>query len=343
MNRECAFCLADLGTNASIPSLPIGQRIAIDAAARRLWVVCTRCNRWNLLSDETGPDVLVQVLKVVRGTRAGVSASREIHLIRVAGDLTVIVLGSGDGPRFASWRYGPRLIGRWRRWRGFAAASAAAATGAAMFGLSVGIPLFGFAWIGGMVVQNAVRGLPDTVVARIPLSAGRLAVVRRRHLADSSLVARGDYTVALCLACDAGEEFLEGPEALRALRALMPAVNQSGASPRQVELALALLDAAATPDAYLFNVADRSRDAHRAPSTAALGEDLGLLTPRRGLFFGDTAQRLAVEMALNERDERCLDAEEARDLRNNARLAKEIAAIMEELQLDLPPLGRPAE
>jgi hypothetical protein len=44
----CLRCERALGTNAELPHLPVGRRVAFDAATGRLWVVCTRCGQWNL-------------------------------------------------------------------------------------------------------------------------------------------------------------------------------------------------------------------------------------------------------------------------------------------------------
>ncbi|MCY3809468.1 MAG: hypothetical protein OXG58_08610 [Gemmatimonadetes bacterium] len=48
MYRSCIFCHRPLGDNEVIESFQIGRRLAFDAARGRLWVVCGRCERWNL-------------------------------------------------------------------------------------------------------------------------------------------------------------------------------------------------------------------------------------------------------------------------------------------------------
>ena len=48
MYATCLFCASRLGTNEIIEAFPIGRRLAFDAAKGRLWVVCRRCERWNL-------------------------------------------------------------------------------------------------------------------------------------------------------------------------------------------------------------------------------------------------------------------------------------------------------
>jgi hypothetical protein len=37
-----------LGSNEVVEEFPVGRRLAFDAAKGRLWVVCRKCERWNL-------------------------------------------------------------------------------------------------------------------------------------------------------------------------------------------------------------------------------------------------------------------------------------------------------
>ena len=48
MHATCLFCDAPFGANEALETLPVGRRIAFDPAKGRLWVVCRRCERWNL-------------------------------------------------------------------------------------------------------------------------------------------------------------------------------------------------------------------------------------------------------------------------------------------------------
>lgn len=48
MYRNCIYCAGDLGSNEIIEEFPVGRRPAFDGARGRLWVVCRRCERWNL-------------------------------------------------------------------------------------------------------------------------------------------------------------------------------------------------------------------------------------------------------------------------------------------------------
>jgi hypothetical protein len=44
----CLFCNGPLGQNEAIEYIPVGRRLAYDLAMGRLWVVCRKCERWNL-------------------------------------------------------------------------------------------------------------------------------------------------------------------------------------------------------------------------------------------------------------------------------------------------------
>ena len=48
MFTTCIHCNQDLGRNDAFEVFPVGTRLAFDAAKGRLWVICRRCDRWNL-------------------------------------------------------------------------------------------------------------------------------------------------------------------------------------------------------------------------------------------------------------------------------------------------------
>jgi hypothetical protein len=48
----CIFCHGALGANEAIEHFPVGRRLAFDGEKGRLWVVCRRCERWNLTPIE---------------------------------------------------------------------------------------------------------------------------------------------------------------------------------------------------------------------------------------------------------------------------------------------------
>ncbi len=48
MYVTCMFCSNPLGRNEVIEHFPVGRRLAFDSNKGRLWVVCRKCERWNL-------------------------------------------------------------------------------------------------------------------------------------------------------------------------------------------------------------------------------------------------------------------------------------------------------
>ena len=48
MYSTCIFCASKLDHNEVLAEFPVGRRLAFDAEHGRLWVVCRRCERWNL-------------------------------------------------------------------------------------------------------------------------------------------------------------------------------------------------------------------------------------------------------------------------------------------------------
>lgn len=52
MYETCMFCHRPLGENQVVEHFPVGRRLAFDSGKGRLWVVCRRCERWNLTPME---------------------------------------------------------------------------------------------------------------------------------------------------------------------------------------------------------------------------------------------------------------------------------------------------
>jgi hypothetical protein len=48
MYSTCLFCNKGLGANEAVEAFPVGRRLAFDQARGRLWVVCRKCEKWNL-------------------------------------------------------------------------------------------------------------------------------------------------------------------------------------------------------------------------------------------------------------------------------------------------------
>jgi len=86
----CLFCNQPLGANSTFDSFPVGRRLAFDAAKGRLWVVCKKCERWNLSPLEERWEAIERAEQLYSDTRKRV-ATAEIGLAKL-NDGTELVL-----------------------------------------------------------------------------------------------------------------------------------------------------------------------------------------------------------------------------------------------------------
>src|SRR5512146_3004787 len=105
MYTTCLFCHSDLGSNDEVEAFPVGRRLAFDAAKGRLWVVCRRCERWNLTPLEERWEAIEKCERRFRGTRIRASTDN-IGLARLPDGLDLIRIGRALRPEIAVWRYG---------------------------------------------------------------------------------------------------------------------------------------------------------------------------------------------------------------------------------------------
>src|SRR4051812_38856287 len=79
----CLFCNQPLGANAAIDKFPIGRRLAFDPAKGRLWVVCRKCERWNLSPLDERWEAIEQADRLYTDARRRV-ATDQIGLARLS-------------------------------------------------------------------------------------------------------------------------------------------------------------------------------------------------------------------------------------------------------------------
>jgi hypothetical protein len=106
---SCLFCHTDLGANYFLPTFPVGRRLAFDPKKGRLWVICTRCGRWNLTPLEERWEAIDESERLFRGTRLRMSTDN-IGLAQFRGGFELVRVGPALLPEIASWRYGTRLV-----------------------------------------------------------------------------------------------------------------------------------------------------------------------------------------------------------------------------------------
>ena len=334
----CLFCHADLGVNDSVESLSIGRRIAFDAMKGRLWVVCTLCGRWNLTPFEERWEAVEECERLFRNTRLRV-ATDNVGLAQPRWGFELVRIGAALRPEIAAWRYGTKLLHR--------------APTVAGYAQSLGV---------NRSAVMRLRTLPrrHEVLARVKHERARITI-RYAHLPDAELFRPDrDETWRLRVRHDHGLAMLEGPEAMKAARVLLTALNDGTAPEDLVRAAVDKLDDAGHSDSYFARVAALAlssswgrlpvvrgvrTDDQPARRDRPLAERLIVrLTTRSFWSRGGTGSedrtllhavpdvdRLALEMAANEDAERRALTGELAQLEEAWREAEEIAAIADHL------------
>jgi hypothetical protein len=344
MYSTCIFCHSSLGTNAAIEHFPIGRRLAFDGARGRLWVVCRKCERWNLSPLDERWEAIEECERAFRDTKLRVSTDN-IGLARVREGLELVRVGSPQRPEMAAWRYGDQFGRRRTRRLALYGAVGAVAAGAIVLGPVMGVVAGGgfSGWNIALQLNNLYQNrrvrariaVPEST-APLPLRAtqlNRVAIVPdhsgwalRVPFEAPPVTHVTDERFFAWKSIKAGKEYevtVTGDDAIRAAAQLLPALNASGAGRKQVESAVHIIEGAGTPDA-LFGRYTGRHGAMRwsAKRTADTGHALGHL-PREVL--------LALEMATHEESERRVLEGELALLETAWKNAEEIAAIADDM------------
>lgn len=344
MYTTCLFCHGDLGRNEAIEAFPVGRRLAYDQARGRLWVVCRRCERWNLTPQEERWEAMEQAERLYRGTRLR-AATDNVGLARLRDGTELVRIGSPLRPEFAAWRYGDQFGRRRRRQLLMVGGAVAVASVVVVAGPVLGLfSLGGFAQAPNLVnVANAARRSRTRIAiddgpAKRQLHVSLIGAERARMVADR------DGAVALVVSVFHGrrdfwtnsmlekpdEVRLEGAAALLAASRILPRLNRTGGSKVDVRDAVDLVEQAGGAESLFARVAREERQFRggwhatlnsRKPNAAGA---LSLLAPRA---------RLALEMAVHEEQERAAMEGEVRALEAAWQQAEEIAGIADDLLL----------
>jgi hypothetical protein len=341
MYSTCLFCHHHLGVNDALEPFPIGRRLAYDATKGRLWVVCTKCARWNLTPLEERWEAIDECERRFRATHVRVSTD-QIGMARLREGLELVRIGQPLRPEFAAWRYGEQLARRRRRARfvggvsgmGMAATAIALPVVAPVMALIAGIGAVG-TYLGSRffappwaVMYGDMKDdlIAERVVTHVPLGEGHTVTVRLKHLRDAEFEARGDGELpALRVFHDRGDHAFEGTAALRSAGLLLTHANWRGASSREIGAAVERIDRAGDP-LHLLSSTARIAQRFRGRRLMAGWRDLDSLN----ISYVD---RLAIEMAVHEESERRALDGELRALETAWRDAEEIAAIADDMFL----------
>jgi hypothetical protein len=256
MYSTCLFCKTNLGANEAIEQFPIGRRLAFDAAKGRLWVVCRKCERWNLTPIEERWEAIEECERSYRATKLRVSTDH-VGLARLAEGLELVRIGQPLRPEFAAWRYGDQF-GRRRR-RRIVQVSAGVVAGATVpfLGPALGLSLGGLG-VYSMQIANFGQAFYHRmkVIERLKAPDGSLLPVRKHEAREAVMlppVGREPWGLTIShrkprdpdipwwrYDPDAETTVIRGELAMRAAAQLLPHLNQAGASERVVTEAVKL-------------------------------------------------------------------------------------------------------
>ena len=321
--RTCLFCNKPLGTNDVVESFPVGRRLAFDAARDRLWVVCRRCERWNLTPLEERWEAVEDCERIFRGTRVRVS-TENIGLARHPEGLTLVRIGEPLRPEFAAWRYGDQFGRRRRKVALYGGVVVAAATGLTVGGLVAGaaistalLPINAMQWYFTRGKRVRLRQ-EDGRVLGLSGFAGRFACRIRPAGGDG----RGFRIQVERYSVRRGMErfWFEGETANSAATTLLAAMNASGGTKATVQDAVGRIEATGSAGRLIADLAaaDDFKDGVGKPGY------IGLMP---------MPAKLALEMSLHEEQERRALEGELWLLEQAWKDAEEIAAISDDLFL----------
>jgi len=306
MFRTCAFCNAPFDGDGGPSGLGVGRRLAFDEWRGRLWVVCSKCSRWNLTPLDDRLERIDVVARAARDAGRVVAATEQVALIRWE-RYDFVRVGKPLRVELATWRYGERMRTRQRERMKVVVPLTVVAIG---LGIAANVAAGGglgvFVWNLHRLVDQAYIGIVGNrkvLLAEPPICAhcGSLMQLRARHVQHARVVPDSHAEVAVVLSCPKCRRegaHLTGLDAVQVLRQGLTYLNVTRSGRRKAEDAARVVDQVGGPDRLLHDVARRELT-------------LRSLRPER---------RLALEMAVDERAE-------VEELERQWREAEEIAEI----------------
>lgn len=310
------FCNRPLGENQVVEHFPVGRRLAFDADRGRLWVVCRKCERWNLTPIEERWEAIETCERLFRGTRVRVS-TENVGLARHAEGLELVRIGAPMRPEFAAWRYGDQF-GR-RRKRAILIGTGAAV---AAVGVAAGVAALG---AGAVVLSNSGSffnaWFNGRTLVKVRAPDGRNLGLKNQDLLGTRLRPADDETGFWLELRKGRKKFaFHGDEARRLAGIVVPKMNRMGGKKRTVQDAVAEIEHHGHPDTFLADVVGGARFHDRKGIPGYVNK---MPAPTK----------LALEMALHEEQERRALEGELWMLERAWEQAEEIAAISDSLLL----------
>ncbi len=311
------FCNRPLGTNEVVETFPVGRRLAFDAARGRLWVVCRKCERWNLTPLEERWEAVEMCEKIFRETRVRVS-TENVGLAKHPEGLVLVRIGEPMRPEFAAWRYGDQFGRRRKRQIIYGVAGSAVVGGIVLGGIATGVLSGVFLSQAGNFWNIWVNGRTRVKYRR---PDGRLLRLKHMDLLGTRVrPSDDDLGFKVEVRKRKKKEWFEGDEAHRIVGAILPKMNRMGGKPKTVQEAVDEIELQGHPSDFLLDVADGNRFCDKKGIPGYINK-----MPK--------PTKLALEMALHEEQERRALEGELWRLERAWEEAEEIAAISDNLLL----------
>ena len=337
MYSTCLFCNGPLGHNEAIEHFPVGRRLAFDGAKGRLWVVCRKCERWNLTPLEERWEAIEECERAFRATKLRAS-TEHIGLARLKEGVELVRIGEPQRPEMAAWRYGDQF-GRRRR----------------NFFVGTAVVAFSLEIVGKIGIAGGVLGMSSAMpilyglnigysawksrrLVHIPLGDGTTSPVRGFDFRRIRLFVEDD-TVKLGLPVFRRRAVLNlldgepgwdehvhvGDNAMKVASSLLPKINGYGGSRAEVSRAVEFLEQSNDPAHVFRRAAEGIAPRRRTQWFVKKGVNT--------LFSLPSEVRLALEMSTHEEAERRALEGELHVLSAAWRAAEEIAGIADNLLL----------
>jgi len=337
----CLFCTKNLGTNDVVETLPIGRRLAFDAAQGRLWVVCRHCAKWNLVPFESRLESIDACERLFRDTPTRYSTDN-IGLARVKEGLELVRIGRAQRPEFAGWRYGEEVRRRRRRNVALLGGGAALIGGGALAaGMTAGLTLatIPFGIQGVQMAWSVFRVARGRLVVVDPSGASRRTLWK--HQLDGAMFAWKEGEPVLRVEAVLGKKIeWKGDDVPRIGQRILARLNRLAGNGAAIDAATSLLGQHNGDLSGLMTA--RSREQRAFDSRTGSSPVFAANRAEYWYGYGDpmlrvghlpVAERLAIEMYFAESAERTWLEGELTLLEREWRQAEELAKISDGLAL----------
>jgi hypothetical protein len=306
---------------------PVSNRVAYDPSRGRLWAVCVGCGRWNLAPIEERWEALEEIDKLVTDKGRLLAQTDNIALAK-AGEMDVVRVGRANLNEEAWWRYGRELRERRaiHKRLGYVESAAMLALAATGFGVAIfiggrnGLLTTGARWL--KYGNTAWRG--ETSCRTCGALLESISFREARHL----IVLPGEAdAVSLQMQCGACRRASEGfrlndVQSQHLLRRILAHSHYAGASEKRLKGATNLIEEIGSSAALTQRIA-RNRPTIATLTAASL-----------------RTESIALEIAINDENERRLLELELEELEKRWREEEEIADIVDRELTPLPIVNR---